>query len=1428
MSIRRCLALLVLAAAGCFAPLPSTSVRGDANVGPAAEAPRRVKILFLGDNGHHKPLERFRQSVTEMTRRGIDMTYVDDLAQITPQNLKRIDALALYANIEKVTPDAERAILDYVAGGGGYVVLHCGSYCFLNSTPLTALTGGRFQKHGTGVFKETHLPAGAELLRDLKPIESWDETYVHTLHNEKDRTVLSVRQDKDGSEPYTWTRTEGKGRVFYTAWGHDERTWGNEDFINLLERGLRWSAGDWALRPQPKLKPFEYGEGKAPNYIVSRQWGAQGDLITKIQKPLPPEESIKHLITPPGIEPKLFASEPKIFKPVAMNWDERGRLWIAETFDYPNELQAPGQGRDRISILEDTDGDGVADRFTVFAEKLSIPTSLLPYNGGVIVAQAPDILFLKDTDGDGKADQRKVLISGWGTNDTHAGPSSLRWGPDNWVYGIVGYSGFNGETGGRELRFGNGIWRMKADGSALEFLGSLTNNAWGLGFSEEGHLFASTANGHPSFYMHIPNRAYETVRGLTVKRLEPIMDLPKMFVATDQVRQVDHHGNYTAAAGHALYTARTWPTYYWNRTAFVTEGTGHIVGQFLLQPRGAAFTARNDGSTLASTDEWTSPIMAEVGPDGQLWVIDWYNFIVQHNPIPRGFTAGKGGAYETDLRDKTHGRIYRLVHKEGKPSRSFDLSKATADELVAALSSDNQFWRMSAQRVIVERGDRSMAGRLQKLSGDQTLDAIGLNPGAIHALWTLQGLGLLDGSHADATAAVIAAMKHPSAGVRKAAADVLPRTGSGLTALLESKLLSDPDAQVRKSALLAIAEMPPGETAAGQAIYEAASGAAVGDDRWLIDSATIAAARHDAQFLQSAVAAFKLPEGSAQAAPPPPAPNLLPNASFEETSNNRPRGWRPRHYSGTGVQEFSTSVARTGKNALVLKSDAGADTSWHADVRVEPRSKYRLSAWIKTDGVKTSRGGMGALLNVHGTDFRTRPVTGTSDWTKVEITFDTGSSATVSINCLFGGWGHATGTAYYDDIELTKLGAAVTALPGSTGQVLAAVISHYAQRAPKDSVVATLASLKTAQPQIAQIVIDALAGGWPEGKASAPELTDADARQLQEMMAALPPAGRDRLLALAAKWERTDLFRDAMASVVADLIKTLDNPDAPAEQRAGAARRLIAVSDTAQHVEVILKHVNPQALPAVQSAMLQAIGDSRDPSVGDALVGKWVAMTPTAQKIVLPTLLRREAWTRSLLAGIEAGKVNPKDVLPQQWQALTSHPDADIAKLAAQLQKSTGQAISADRKAIVDKLIPLAGKTGDAAKGRLVYEKNCQVCHAMDGKGGVVGPDLTGIGARPKADVMIDVLDPNRSVEGNFRQWSAKTEDDVLTGRLMSESQTSIEIIDAAGTVHAIQRSQLKSLTASEKSVMPEGFEALPEEDLANLLEYMSTSKTKH
>jgi len=200
-----------------------------------------MHVLILGDNGHHRPTNFFELIQPALASRGIEMTYTDSLDSLNSTNLGRYDALVIYANHTRISPDQEQALLDYVESGHGFVPIHCASYCFLNSPKYIELVGAQFKSHGTGVFKETIVNSEHPVMKGLMPIESWDETYVHSKHN-TNRVVLAERRDDKGNEPYTWVREVGKGRVFYTAWGHDQRTWTNAQFVALIENGIRWAA----------------------------------------------------------------------------------------------------------------------------------------------------------------------------------------------------------------------------------------------------------------------------------------------------------------------------------------------------------------------------------------------------------------------------------------------------------------------------------------------------------------------------------------------------------------------------------------------------------------------------------------------------------------------------------------------------------------------------------------------------------------------------------------------------------------------------------------------------------------------------------------------------------------------------------------------------------------------------------------------------------------------------------------------------------------------------------------------------------------------------------------------------------------------------------------------------------------------------------
>ncbi|WP_215236965.1 PVC-type heme-binding CxxCH protein [Dyadobacter helix] len=825
--------------------------------------PRRLEILFLGDNGHHKPSERVPQIMAALGPKGFNFTYTSDINDLNPETLGKYDALMLYANWDSIAAPQAKALLDFVASGKGFIPVHCASYCFRNNPEVVKLIGGQFWKHTWDTIQPVWTKPDHPAIAGVAPFKTVDETYLHTLL-QPDNIVLTERliqkdqaKDRPGQEkePYTWVRTHGKGRIFYTAYGHDERTWAVPGFHDLLEKGILWAVNEEARKAYTALnpQPFAYREAKLPNY--EQRPGPQLQ-----QLPLSPEESIKHIQIPVDFTLDVFAHEPDVMHPIAMTWDERGRLFVLITKDYPNERKDTG-GSDYILICEDTNKDGKADKFTRFADGLSIPTGLVFANGGLIVSQAPHMLFLQDTDGDDKADVKKILFSGFGTGDTHAGPSNLHYGFDNWVYGALGYSGFKGKVGKSDsLNFGQALFRFKPDGTDMEVMTKTSNNTWGLAFNEAGDLFGSTANNSHGWYSAIPNRYFgkSTVDNGgrstdTHKDMQPI---------TPKVRQVDVFGGFTAAAGHNFYTARAFPKSYWNTVAFVSEPTGHILHQNIMVKKGTDYEDVNGFNLLAGADEWVSPVFAEVGPDGAVWVADWYSFIIQHNPTPKGSENGKGNAYETDLRDFTHGRLYRIGWKKAPAYIPVSLSKSRPDELVATLKNTNMLWRQHAQRLLVERGQKDVVPKLLELVKDRSVDEIGLNTAAIHALWTLEGLGVIADPQVLPT--VKDALKHPCGAVRKTAVKVLPRNSDTGKTLLAADALHDKEPLVVLNTLLAFIDIPL-STEIETAVLTLLDTYPQADDRWMPDAFAAVLNSHNGQLRDQYLARRISQAGSAPA-----------------------------------------------------------------------------------------------------------------------------------------------------------------------------------------------------------------------------------------------------------------------------------------------------------------------------------------------------------------------------------------------------------------------------------------------------------------------------------------------------------------------------------------------------------------------------------
>ncbi|MDH4445597.1 MAG: ThuA domain-containing protein [Akkermansiaceae bacterium] len=808
----------------------------------AAAETHRLEVLFLGDNGHHNPLERYRVLKRALGPEGFNLTYIEDLSEVTRETLNQYDALVVYANHEKeVVPEA---ILPWVRDGGALVALHSACGNFHPSKDWFNLIGGRFKTHGGAEFIPTTIDKDHPITKDLPELKSWDETYEH-MDLTADRHILQMRppinKGETKPEPWTWTRNEAKGRVFYTASGHDERCWEQQAYQTLVKRAILWTIGEKKASKfaQINLPKLETEIPQIPNRT-------HPDIpMMELQKPLSPADSAAHTQVPVGTKLVLFAAEPMVINPIAIDWDAKGRAWVIESFGYPNDVpNEPGTGQDKIKILEDTDGDGKADKMTVFAEGLRHCTTSVFVKNGVVITDAKDIVYLGDEDGDGKCDTRRVLATGLGINDTHASTSNFLYGLDHWIYATVGYSGVNIDLNGKKHKFGQGVFRFRPDLYDLEFLQDTTNNTWGLGFTEMGDVLGSTANNNPSWMISIPNAAYlgSGIDQPKTPRLDtslPATDFKigtstyqktQLFTNSDDVTQVDQIGRYTAAAGHHFYNDTVMKKTFTARNAFICEPTGHLVAVGDVVAAGALKqTILRGNNAFASSDAWASPVAARVGPDGALWIADWYSPIIQHNVVFRYYNParsydqphspyqagkkvgpGKGNAYETPLRDSKYGRIWRIVPSKDPLRKAPDIDPSKIDSLVTNLASPSQWIRLQAQRLLIEHGGDSAISQLVKtVQAEEPVGSSGLPLAAIHAIWTLQGLSA--SPNPTAKSALTNALASSKPLIRRHAMLALGATDPAVVAALPAMITDTQDLREQLIALTTAALTLPNE-----------------------------------------------------------------------------------------------------------------------------------------------------------------------------------------------------------------------------------------------------------------------------------------------------------------------------------------------------------------------------------------------------------------------------------------------------------------------------------------------------------------------------------------------------------------------------------------------------------------------------------------
>jgi putative heme-binding domain-containing protein len=429
---------------------------------------------------------------------------------------------------------------------------------------------------------------------------------------------------------------------------------------------------------------------------------------------LSPTEAIKKMTVPAGFSVELVASEPDIVNPVAMTFDERGRIWITESLEYPR--RSVGPGRDRIKILEDTDGDGKADKFTVFAEGLNIPSGIAVGHGGVWVANSPEILFYK-IGPDGKAAGKpEVVVTGFGRTDTHELPNSLTWGPDGWLYGLNGvFNHSHVKQGGKDFLFTCALFRIHPNTREFQLFCEGTSNPWGIAWDREGSAFVSACV--------IDHLWHLTETGYYLRQGGPY---PPFTWHLGSI--VKHRHQKAAYCGLHYFDSDAYPSEH-REKLYMGNIHGNCINCDELTRDGSTYFAKPRPDFLSANDAWFMPVSQKTGPDGCLYVLDWYDryhCYQDANRDPAGI-------------DRLRGRLYRVRYKNTPRAAKFDLAKETDDQLIERLHSPNVFFRDLAQRLLCERNAPATRMKLEKL----VLDEQAPRKARMHALWTLIGTGTL-------------------------------------------------------------------------------------------------------------------------------------------------------------------------------------------------------------------------------------------------------------------------------------------------------------------------------------------------------------------------------------------------------------------------------------------------------------------------------------------------------------------------------------------------------------------------------------------------------------------------------------------------------------------------------------------------------------
>jgi putative heme-binding domain-containing protein len=1118
---------------------------------------------------------------------------------------------------------------------------------------------------------------------------------------------------------------------------------------------------------------------------------------------LKPEEEQKQFKLPPGFQIELIAAEPAIQKPMNLAFDARGRIWVTDSVEYPFPAPLDKPGRDTIKILEDADGDGTFEKVTTFADGLNIPIGVYPYQNGCLAWSIPYIWHLEDTDRDGKCDRRTKLFGPFDhTRDVHGNINALRRGWDGWLYGLHGFNNNSHVKGadGHEVHLssGNG-YRLRLDGSRIEHFSQGQVNPFGLTFDPLFNLFSADCHSKP---------LTQLLRGGQYPSFGRPHDglgfVPPMM---------DHSHGSTAIAGAAFYEGLNFPPEF-RGNLFSGNVMTSRVNRDLLKYHGSTIVAQEGPDFLSTSDPWFRPVDLQVGPDGALYIADFYNRIIGHYEVPLLHPG----------RDRTSGRIWRVKytgdHPDCRPAKMPpSLAEAPPGDLIKACDHETLTWRLMAQNLIAEFACSSCphevaAALAESKSAKQKT----------HLLWALERFGslkeeLLERCAADEAREVrihaikilsersewaelerklaLAGLKDGDAFVIRAAADALGRhpEAKQLKPLLEKLEATPPeDNHLAYVLRLAIREH--------LAALDIGSPQTLGDltDAQRKQLGPIALAVKTpaaAAFLLSHLSKFEAPTGDL-------LPQLQHIARYAPASTlpafvdfTRRKIGDDLELQATLLKLVAESLAQRGESPAVLQA-------WGESLARELLKSNETAALAWTP------------IALEGNPSSANP------WVLQQRVSQDGDKEGFFFGSLPKGE-QLTGILRSQAFELPgKLSFWCAGHSGFAGKPINDKNWIRLRDAATQAVLAESRPPRNDTAQRMEWNLEKHAG-----KRGYVELVDGDTANAYAWLAvgrfSLPglnpsrTAQRQQLGAEIVVKLKLRALHSELAALLTDA-----QTDPAAAGSLGQALLSLAPDSRAAALVAALSDVSFD--PALRPQVAAAVAQRDEKPLREALFAAMRAAPQRLQTTIAEALAGDAGGARALIELVQAGRASPRILLLPNVQAkLKATGEGAILEQVATLTASLPPTNELLDKLIAERRAMYLSAQPVADRGLAHFTKHCAVCHQIAGKGAVIGPQLDGIGNRGLERVLEDVLDPNRNVDVAFRTTAIRTTDgQSLTALVRREEGETLILATNEGKELSLSKADIERQAKTALSLMPANVaEILKPEELNDLVSYL-------